>query len=55
MMQDGRYALASVWEMDGAIIVLDARSFKEVKRLPMVKPVGNKAMEISSRSEGTSH
>jgi pseudouridine synthase len=38
--KDGRYALASVWEMDGAIIVFDAQTLKEVKRLPMSKPVG---------------
>ena len=33
--KDGRYALASVWEMDGALIVYDAQTLKEVKRLPM--------------------
>ena len=38
--KDGRYALASVWENDGALIVYDAATFKEVKRLPMSKPVG---------------
>jgi hypothetical protein len=38
--KDGRYALASVWETDGAIIVFDAQTLKEVKRLPMSKPVG---------------
>ncbi len=38
--KDGRYALASVWEMDGAVVVFDAQTFKEVKRLPMSKPVG---------------
>ena len=51
----GRYALASLWEQDGALIVFDAATFKEVKRLPMRKPIGkynvhNKIM----RSEGTS-
>jgi DNA-binding beta-propeller fold protein YncE len=30
--RDGRHALASVWEMDGALIVLDAVTLKEVKR-----------------------
>ncbi|QNP50347.1 nitrite reductase [Diaphorobacter aerolatus] len=54
--RDGKYALASLWEMDGAVIVYDASNFKEIKRLPMSKPVGkynvwNKIM----RSEGTSH
>lgn len=37
---DGRYALVSLSERDGAIVVYDARTWKEVKRLPMVKPVG---------------
>jgi DNA-binding beta-propeller fold protein YncE len=51
----GRYALASLWEADGALIVFDARTLAEVKRIPMKKPVGkynvhNKVM----RSEGTS-
>lgn len=52
----GRYALVSVWENDGALIVYDAASFTEVKRIPMSKPsgkynVGNKI----SFSGGTSH
>jgi mono/diheme cytochrome c family protein len=54
--RDGRFALASHWEFDGAIVVLDAETLEEVKRLPMRKPVGkynvwNKVM----RDEGTSH
>ncbi|MBK8119081.1 MAG: c-type cytochrome [Sulfuritalea sp.] len=57
--RDGKYVLASLWERKadgGALIVFDAASFKEVKRIPMDKPVGkynlyNKIM----RSEGTSH
>ncbi|WP_397545515.1 cytochrome D1 domain-containing protein [Roseateles oligotrophus] len=54
--KDGRYALASVWEMDGAIIVLDASSFKEIKRLPMSKPVGKyNVWNKINREEGTSH
>ena len=54
--KDGRYALASVWEMDGALIVYDARTLKEVKRLPMSKPVGKyNVWNKISRSEGTSH
>ena len=54
--QDGRYALASLGEMDGALIVYDARTFKEFKRLPMSKPVGkyNVGNRIA-RSEGSSH
>jgi DNA-binding beta-propeller fold protein YncE/cytochrome c553 len=52
----GRYALASLWEDDGALIVFDAATLKEVKRIPMKKPVGkyNVANKVG-RSEGTSH
>ncbi len=54
--RDGRYALASVWENDGAIVVYDANTLKEVKRLPMSKPVGKyNVWNKISRSEGTSH
>jgi len=54
--KDGRYALASLWEMDGALIVYDARTFKELKRLPMSKPVGKyNVWNKITRSEGTSH
>ena len=54
--RDGRYALVSVWEDDGAIVVYDAKTLVEVKRLPMRKPSGkynvwNKVMF----SDGTSH
>ena len=30
--RDGRYALASLWEMDGALIVYDAATWREVRR-----------------------
>ncbi len=54
--KDGKYALASVWEMDGALIVYDATTLKEVKRLPMSKPVGKyNVWNKITRSEGTSH
>lgn len=54
--KDGRYALASLWETDGALIVFDAATLKEVKRLPMSKPVGKyNVWNKISRSEGTSH
>ena len=53
---DGRYALLSVWDTDGALIVYDAKTLEEIKRIPMNKPsgkynVGNK-IEFA---EGTSH
>lgn len=52
----GKHALVSVWEDDGALVVYDAQTFKEVKRVAMRKPSGkynvyNKIMF----SEGTSH
>ena len=54
--RDGRYALASLWRDDGAVIVFDAQTLKEVKRLPMSKPVGKyNVWNKITRSEGTSH
>ena len=54
--RDGRYALASLWEDDCAVIVFDAATFKEVKRIPMRKPVGKyNVYNKITRSEGTSH
>lgn len=54
--KDGRYALASLWENKGALIVYDAKNFSEIKRLPMSKPVGKyNVYNKITRSEGTSH
>jgi len=57
--RDGKYALASLWERKangGALIVFDAATFKEVKRIPMDKPVGKYNLYNKiTRSEGTSH
>jgi WD40 repeat protein len=57
--RDGKYALASLWERKadgGALIVFDAHTFKEVKRIPMDKPVGKyNLFNKITRSEGTSH
>lgn len=54
--RDGRHALASLWEMDGALIVYDAATLREVKRIPMRKPVGKYNVHNKvNRSEGTSH
>ena len=54
--KDGRYALLSIMEMDGAIIVYDAKTFKEVKRLPMKRPVGKyNVYNKTHLSLGTSH
>jgi hypothetical protein len=54
--RDGKYALVSVWEMDGALVVYDAATLKEVKRLPMKKPSGKyNVYNKITRSAGTSH
>jgi hypothetical protein len=54
--RDGRYALLSIWEMDGAIVIYDALTLEEVKRLPMVKPSGKyNVWNKIHGSEGTSH
>ncbi len=38
--RDGKFALVSVWEEDGAVIVYDATTLEEVRRLEMRKPLG---------------
>ncbi|BCO32167.1 cytochrome c [Thiohalobacter sp. COW1] len=54
--RSGEHALLSIWDMDGAVIVYDAETFEEVKRLPMVKPSGKYNVHNKiSRSAGTSH
>ena len=54
--RDGRFVLVSLWEQDGAVIVYDAATFKEVKRLPMVKPSGKyNVYNKINLSDGTSH
>nr|WP_092370325.1 nitrite reductase [Cribrihabitans marinus] len=54
--RDGAYALVSVWEDDGAVIVYDAQTLEEVTRLPMRKPSGKyNVWNKITFSEGTSH
>ena len=54
--RDGKYALLSIWDMDGAIVVYDAATLEEVKRIPMRKPVGKyNVYNKITRSAGTSH
>jgi hypothetical protein len=38
--RDGKYVLISIWDGDGALLVYDAATLKETKRLPMNKPSG---------------
>ena len=52
----GRHALVSVWEDQGAVIVYDAKTLEEVKRLPMRKPSGKyNVWNKITFSDGTSH
>ncbi len=54
--RDGRHALVSVWEEDGAVIVYDAATLQEITRLPMRKPSGKyNVWNKITFSEGTSH
>lgn len=54
--RDGRYALVSIWEMDGALVIYDADTLDELKRLPMVKPSGKyNVYNKITLDEGTSH
>jgi len=54
--RSGRHALVSVWEDDGAVIVYDAATLQEVRRLPMKKPSGKyNVFNKITFSEGTSH
>jgi DNA-binding beta-propeller fold protein YncE len=54
--RDGKYVLVSIWEDDGALVIYDAVTLEEVKRLPMRKPVGKyNVYNKITRSEGTSH
>ncbi|MDX1605112.1 MAG: cytochrome D1 domain-containing protein [Candidatus Competibacterales bacterium] len=54
--RDGRYALVSIWDDDGALVIYDARSLEEVKRIPMRKPSGKyNIYNKINLSSGTSH
>ncbi len=54
--KDGRYALLSIWENDGAVVVYDAQTLEEVTRLPMKKPSGKyNVYNKTHLEEGTSH
>lgn len=52
----GDKLLLSLWEDDGAVIVYDAESLEEEKRIPMSKPSGKYNVWNKTRyEEGTSH
>jgi len=52
----GKYALVSVWDLDGALVIYDAQTLEEVKRIPMKKPVGKyNVWNKITYEAGTSH
>lgn len=54
--KDGRYALVSIWDPDGAVVVYDGSTLEEIKRIPMKKPSGKYNVHNKlTRSSGTSH
>jgi DNA-binding beta-propeller fold protein YncE len=54
--KDGKYVLLSIWDQDGAVIVYDALTLKEIKRIPMKKPSGKYNVYNKTHYErGTSH
>ncbi len=54
--KDGRHALVSIWEDRGALVVYDAATFTELKRLPMARPSGKyNVWNKITFSDGTSH
>ncbi|OUS32066.1 cytochrome C oxidase Cbb3 [Thalassotalea sp. 42_200_T64] len=54
--KNGKYVLLSIWDNDGAVIVYDANTLEEIKRLPMKKPSGKYNVYNKTHYErGTSH
>lgn len=54
--RDGKYALLSIWDRDGAVVVYNGDTLEEIKRIPMDKPSGKYNVYNKTRySEGTSH
>jgi WD40 repeat protein/cytochrome c553 len=54
--KDGRHALVSIWEDKGALVIYDAATFAEIKRIPMSRPSGKyNVWNKINFSDGTSH
>jgi cytochrome c553 len=54
--RSGRHALVSIWDKAGALVVYDAATFAEVKRIPMSQPSGKyNVWNKINFSDGTSH
>ena len=56
--RDGKYALVSIWAKapKGALVVYDAKTLEEVRRIPMNRPVGKyNVYNKITYARGTSH
>jgi mono/diheme cytochrome c family protein len=54
--RSGRHAVVSIWETEGELVVYDAATFAEVKRIPMSRPSGKyNVWNKITFSSGTSH
>lgn len=54
--KDGSKALLSIWDIDGELLVYDAKTLEITKRLPMSKPSGKyNVYNKTHYEEGTSH
>ncbi len=54
--KDGKYVLLSIWDNDGALIVYNANTLEEIKRIPMKKPSGKyNVYNKINYEKGTSH
>lgn len=54
--REGRHALVSIQDEEGAVVIYDDRSLEEVKRIPAAKPSGKyNVWNKITLSEGTSH
>lgn len=54
--KSGKHALVSIWDKKGALVIYDANTLEEVKRIPMSKPSGKYNVHNKiTLSEGTSH
>lgn len=54
--RDGRHALVSLWDMQGALVIHEAATPAEVKRIPMRRPSGKYCVYNKiNHSAGTGH
>lgn len=52
----GKHVLLSVWDIEGELIIYNADTLEEIKRMPMKKPSGKyNVFNKINRSAGTSH